>query len=224
MKPPKEWLETPHYELHMAWLTAKRDERIAPEAEELQDHPGWWVWCKINSFRNSVKPVVELALSEATDSIKNWQLDQNPEFSQNKKAPHQAEPPEREELIRRLLESRRTEVGDDGLMYELFQPYGDFALLAQVFFAPFREDFKTTFGAANNPARSLEGRVCKLIDFETDEVFSQGGVSMQGNRLTVGFWSKEFAGNLEVGGVAYAEAFWESGGVEFYLYRLEGGE
>jgi hypothetical protein len=221
---PKEWLETPHYELHMAWLTSNQEERIAPEAEELPDHPGWWVWCKINSFRDSVKPLLEVALKEATTSLRNWQLDQNPEFNQNKKAPYQAEPAEREELIKRLLESKRTEVGEDSLMYELFQPYGDFALLVQVFFAPFREDFETTFGAASNPARSLEGQVCTLVNFETEELLSQGSVNLQGNRLTVGFWSKEFAGRLEASGVAYAEAFWEEGGVKYYLYKLEEGD
>ena len=223
MSVPKEWLETPHFELHMAWLTANQEDRIAPEAEELQDHPGWWVWCKINSFRDSVKPLLEVALGQAMISISKWQLDQDPEIGQ-KKAPHQVEQAERDELVQRLLESKRDEVGEDGLMYELFQPYGEYALLVQIFFAPFREDFETTFGAANNPVRSLEGKVCTLVNFETEEVLSEGGVNLQGNRLTVGFWSKEFAGRLEVSGVAYAEAFWVDGGVKYYLYELEGDD
>jgi hypothetical protein len=223
MSIPKEWLETTHYELHMAWLTSKLEERISPDSPETTDHPGWWTRYKINSYRDSLKDLLELATAEASVAITNWELDQDPDIGQQK-APYQATVVERQELLKRFLASKRSEVDEDGLMYELFQPYDHYALLVQIFFSSFQEEFETTFGAANSPVRSLEGKLCRLINYQTNEVLSEGTAAIQGNRLTVGFWSKEFAGSLEVNGTAYAEAFWVDSGVQFYLFELEGDE
>lgn len=104
--------------------------------------------------------------------------------------------------------------------------------MAYIEYAPFRPEFSTTFGAANNPIRSLVGKVCTLKaatqadlerededeDFEAEwKELSVGTVHLEGNRLTVGFWSHTFKADTRVFGVAFEEASFEDENMSYYL-------
>lgn len=122
---------------------------------------------------------------------------------------------------------------------------GDYLLVASIEYTPFRPEFSTRFGQPNNPIRSLVGQVCTLsaVDLELfdeddlepldlledDESFEEeeeeqdweeiavGTVNLEGNRLTVGFWSRTFDANTKVVGVAYEEASFRDKQKQYYL-------
>jgi hypothetical protein len=137
--------------------------------------------------------------------------------------------PDRDEPLPPLLECK----------WEL----GEYMLVALIEYTPFRPEFSTRFGQPNNPVRSLVGQVCTLSamdlenleedddldnpdEWDEDEEdaiedgwkeIAVGTVSLEGDRLTVGFWSHTFDENTRVVGVAYEEASFQD---EKQIYHL----
>lgn len=233
---PSRWRLEPHYEPSLVWYTRDPKEGLFPQEWEgerrqaLEDEPGWYVFCSL------ILPVVvdspEEALAVLKSSLKRGDLacfgGGSPPVRLSKR--------ERKRLVLDLLGASITPPPPDydpdsegpvPVVLERRWELNGYLLVARVFYTPFRPEFETKFGAPDNPVRSLEGRVCLVYaaypEDEEDEDYAweelaRGPVRLEGNRLTVGFWTREFDPETPVEGVAYEGASFAAEGV---LYHLE---
>lgn len=242
---PKEWQLEPHYEPGLYWFSREPrplkllgDEIPAKESEE---YPGWYFLQRGDSMPMAGSH--EEALTTLKSRLKHW----NMEDLLGRPAPVEVSNKVREQMVVELLNTPiATPPPDydpdrDAPLLPLLScrwELGDYLLVASIDYVPFRPEFSTRFGQPNNPICSLVGQVCTLsaIDLERldeDDLESLdlleddeeqkwkevavGAVSLEGNRLTVGFWSHTFDENTKVVGVAYEEASFQDEQKHYYL-------
>jgi hypothetical protein len=240
---PKEWQFEPHYQPSLYWFSREpqtrryRGRELTPE--ELEGYPGWYFHQM--SGRNSMRIVdtVDEALGELKSRIKQWKL----EGPLGYPAPYQASKNEIRQMLVELFEAPiqnppadyNPDRDDPLRLMELQWELGVYLLVASIEYTPFRPEFDTVFCAANNPIRSVVGRVCTLraatqadLEYELDDEdfeaewkeVAVGTVGLDDDRLTVGFWSHTFDPLTHVVGVAFEEANFED---EEMIYYLDAG-
>lgn len=232
---PKEWQLEPHYEPGLYWFSREpRPLKLLGEeipATESEEYPGWYFLQRGDPMR--IVNSLEEALTTLKSRLKHW----NMEDLLGRRAPIEVSNKVRKQMVIELLNTPIATPPPDydpdrdkplppllSCKWEL----GDYLLVASIDYTPFRPEFSARFGQPNNPIRSLVGQVCTLhaIDLELLdedgeeqdwEEIAVGTVSLEGNRLTVGFWSHTFDENTEVIGVAYEEASFEDREKRYYL-------
>ncbi len=242
MNIPREWQLQPHYQPSLLWFSREpQSQRLMgeqlPPPEMSEQYPGWYFLRRGDTMR--ILDSLEEALSEIKSRLKHWNL----KNFLGQSAPYQASKSERKQMLADLLEApiHAPPPGYDPdrdeplpLLLECRWELGGYLLVATIEYTPFRHEFYTRFGEANNPIRSLQGRVCTLqaatledLERGPDEEgleaqwreISVGTVSLEGDRLTVGFWSHNFDPGTVVVGVAYEEASFEEEGMSYYLHE-----
>lgn len=241
-KLPQEWQSKPHYELMVGWFSREpKARRILGEevmSEPSRDYPGWYFWFRADGHR--LYDSLEQAITAGKTILKNWQMESQ---MVRARAPLTLSKEERKNLVVELLgypvpdSTPQFEPDSDQEQPELvklFWEFGEYALNLSIWYSPLRDEFSTTFGSANNPLRSLEGSICTLqaasqadLQHETeDEDFEAewkevavGPVSLEDDRLTVGFWSHTFDPQSPVIGVAYEEASFEDETMSYFLSK-----
>lgn len=236
---PKEWQLEPHYQPSLLWLSREPHTRwfigLETPLRESEDYPGWYFLQRGDRMR--MVDSLEEALTELKSRLKHWNLSDL--FGQT--APYQASKSERKRMVVELLEApiatpppNHDPDRDQPLppLLERKWELGNYLLVATIEYTPFRPEFRTRFDQPNNPIRSLVGKVCTLQaatqadlerededeDFEAEwEELSVGAVHLEGNRLTVGFWSHTFKADTLVFGVAFEEASFEDENMSYYL-------
>ena len=100
-------------------------------------------------------------------------------------------------------------------VFNVFQPYGDHALDLSIEYVELRPSFDTTFGAEDNPVKSLVGKKCTVQgrasaeengekDTDEDEAeqpvleLGEGVLMLDGYTVRVGEWQHTFAEDDEV--------------------------
>lgn len=242
---PSEWQENDHYHFRVAWLQPYPDYLAldagdfrlvdAEEAQqegleptfELDVHPGWWIRTNVDSGWDD-------SLEESVNAVKS--VLKNSEFGagvlelrrRGERAPERLSKSQRRALIGQIMHPRKNPHAepDDGVVREAFLRIGEHALWAWIEHAPFREEFETTFGAPENPLRSLVGGACVLHglamdDYEKEErpwrELARGPLELEGTMVRVGSWSHTFEGDEEVFGAAFEEASLESAALRMSL-------
>jgi len=242
---PLEWQERDHYHFRVAWLQPHPDyigleeEGVrfvdAEEAQEegmeptfeLDVRPGWWISINVESGWGD-------SLEEALSAVKS--LLKNSEFGAGllelrrpgAGAPERVSKSQRRALIHQIMHSRENPHAkpDDGIVREAFLQLGEHALWAWIEHAPFREEFEATFGAPENPLRSLVGREVVLHGLHVDDYekesppwreVARGTLELEGTTVRVADWSHTFKGDEEVFGVAFEEVSLESEDPEMSL-------
>ncbi|MDX2005558.1 MAG: hypothetical protein SFU83_09805 [Meiothermus sp.] len=210
---PKEWHRTTAFDAYMAWFTNDPEKRYSEESQEHLEHKGWWVHLPVVNALDGIADSQVQALQIIKNGMLNWKLERGRD-----RAPVQLSSQELKALWERFR-SAKLDPPRDGVVYSLFEVYGDFALKAEIDFTSFSREFSTTFGSANNPIRSLEQKHCRLLDNLSEEevILGEGYPRLEGNRLTVGEWTEEFDPSLEVWGSAYSEAMWETEDEGYWL-------
>ncbi|GEM84799.1 hypothetical protein [Meiothermus hypogaeus] len=236
---PKEWQLEPHYQSSLLWFSREprthqfMGQEIPPR--ESVDYPGWYFLQRGDALR--IVDTLEEALAELKSRLKHWNLSD----IFGRPAPYQASKSERKQMLIELLEAPITTPPpnhnpdyDEPLppLLERKWELGQYLLVATIEYTRFRPEFFTHFDAANNPIRSLVGKVCTLQaathadlerededeDFEAEwKELAVGTVHLEDNRLTVGFWSHTFEAHTLVYGVAYEEASFEDEELIYYL-------
>jgi len=232
---PREWQLEPHYEPGLYWFSREPQplKLLGEEipATESEEYPGWYFLQRGDPMR--IVDSLEEALAALKSRLKHW----NMEDLLGRPAPIEVSNKVRKQMVIELLNTPIATPPPDydpdrdaplppllSCKWEL----GAYLLVASIDYTPFRSEFSTCFGQPNNPIRSLVGQVCTLsaIDLELLdedgeeqdwEEIAVGPVSLEGNRLTVGFWSHTFDENTEVIGVAYEEASFEDREKRYYL-------
>ncbi|GIW34766.1 hypothetical protein [Meiothermus sp.] len=235
---PKEWQLEPHYEPTFSWFSREphtlqfMGQEISPR--ESEDYPGWYF--SHGSFPQIVDSLEE-ALTQLKSRLKHWNLSD----IFGRPAPYQASKSERKKMLADLLGAPIVPPppGYDPDKDEPPPPLlkckwelGNYLLVAAINYTPFRPELSTYFDQPNNPIYSLVGQVCTLQaatladlerededeDFEAEwKELAVGTVHLEGNRLTVGFWSHTFEAHTPVYGVAYKEASFEDEKMSYYL-------
>lgn len=235
---PKEWQLEPHYMPTLLWFSRKPQTRVVLgkeiTSEESKSYPGWYFVQRGDRMR--MVDSLEEALAELKSRIKHGNLGD----LLGSPTPYQTSKSERKRMLAELLEAPIVtpppNYGPDRdkplTLLERKWELGEYLLVAFIEYACFRPEFHTYFNAANNPMRSLVGKVCTLQaatqadlerededeDFEAEwKELSVGTVHLEGNRLTVGFWSHTFRADTLVFGVAFEEATFEDENMSYYL-------
>lgn len=239
---PQEWLRKDHWEVWIGWMKNQPSDwnrQIEQEVKEHNpassftmeddDYPGWWPQQGIlPPFRNLCDSYEE-ALDVITKVLKRPELGEIAGLRFSKS--------QRKALIQEVHQRFAEPVLEEKTSHHAWF-YGDWALKVSISHIPFREIFDTTFAAANNPLRSLQGRrarVERLLDSATEdeaEFLVEGVLSIEGNTVRVGEWSQDFEGEDYVEGAAYPSydaehvsvgimIYSEAAGATFYFYDLE---
>jgi len=238
---PREWQLEPHYQPSLRWFSREPQSQWLlgqklPPPDESEEYPGWYFLQRGDTMR--MVDSLEEALPEIKSCLKHWKL----VGLLGQGAPYQASKRERKQMLAELLQmpiaclpANYDPDRDEPLppLLECKWELGPYLLVATIEYTPFRPGFDTYFGKANNPIRSLVGRVYRLEaatqadlereadveDFEAEwKEISSGTVSLEENRLTVGFWSRTFDPSTAVLGVAYEEASFEDEEFNYYLH------
>lgn len=242
---PSEWQEGDHYHFRVAWLQPHPDYLAldtgdfglvdAEQAQqggleptfELDVHPGWWIRINVDSGWGEI-------LEESLNAVKS--VLKNSAFGAGvlelrrpgERAPTHVSKSQRRDLIGQIMRPRDNPRAspDDGIVREAFLKIGEYALWAWLEHAPFREEFEATFGAPENPLRSLVGKACVLHglhgdDYEKEErpwrELARGPLELEGTMVRVGGWSHTFEGDEKVFGAAFEEASLESAALRMSL-------
>lgn len=241
---PKNWQEKPHYEPAVLWFTREARTRTVLGqqlmAEPSQEYPGWFFYFRADT--RMLHESLQEALTELKSILKHWRMEDR--FGTERIA-LQPSKDERKRMVVQLLEypipdpTPPFDPESDPQPPErvhLQWEFGDHLLVVSLGYSPFREEFTTTIGSADNPIRSLVGKVCTLQaateadlerelddeDFEAEwKEIALGPVAFQDNRLMVGFWSHTFDPDTPVTGVAFEEAsfFDPQTGISYFLEK-----
>ncbi len=241
---PLNWRRKEEFVFRAAWRS-KRDERrslaerVALESLaqgkavpfiaqlELQDtpfknrHEGWHHYFILQtmtffkSFGEMLAGVKSFLKRDALDAG-SWEM-----MFRDAPAPVRLSKAQRVALIDRFVKGVKEypfedEVGRE--VFSVFQPYGDYALDLSVEYVVLRPAFDSTFGAEDNPIKSLVGKKCTVrgrasaeesededTDKNTDEAeeeplleLGEGVLTLDGYTVQVGEWQHTFEENDEV--------------------------